>query len=84
MVGFDGNSFIYNAAVTVEKTNAVYPLAQTQVHGSSENRPVLLKPISPVTWPIRKHCSKSRRHERIELLAEGKTDFVKDGTMYGF
>ena len=38
---FDGSSVIYTAAATVRKTDATYALAQTQVHGSSEGRPVI-------------------------------------------
>jgi Fe-S-cluster-containing dehydrogenase component len=81
-VGFDGSSLLYTASATVEKTGDTYPLAQTQVHGSSESRPIiyetnlsgfLANPLTVLEEP---------RHERTALLAEGKTDFVKDGTMY--
>jgi len=42
-VGFDGANFSYTSVASVEKTGDVYALAQTQVHGSSENRPIVFE-----------------------------------------
>ena len=39
-VGFNGTN-IYSSIATVEKTGTKYPLAQTQVHGFTESRPVI-------------------------------------------
>ena len=40
-VSFDGTGFAYAAVATAVETANTYPLAQTQVHGSSEHRPVV-------------------------------------------
>jgi len=82
MVGFDGNSFIYNVAATVSKTDKEYPLAQTQVHGSSESRPIIYETNLKSYLANPEELLAEPRHERSALLAEGKTDFVKDGTIY--
>ena len=82
LVSFDGSSFVYNAVATAEKTNKEYPLAQTQVHGSSESRPVIyetsLKDFAANPAALMAETKK----ELSGLLADGKTDFVKDGTIY--
>ena len=82
MVGFDGSSFIYSAAATVEKTNNTYPLAQTQVHGSSESRPVIFETNLSSYTKNPEALLEEPRNERMGIMAEGKTDFVKDGTIY--
>lgn len=82
MVGFDGVTMSYNQPATLEKTGETYPLAQTQVHGSSESRPVIYEtsleeyrknPLEVLAEP---------RHEREEITPYGKEDFVKDATIY--
>jgi len=82
LVGFDGTSLLYSSAATVEKTADTYPLAQTQVHGSSESRPILFETNLASFIANPEAVLEEPRHERIALLAEGKTDFVKDGTPY--
>lgn len=82
LVGFDGNSTSFTAVATAEKTGKKYPLAQTQVHGSSEGRPVLYETTLSGYIANPEEVLEHPRHERSMLLAEGKTDFVKDGTIY--
>ena len=82
LVGFDGTSVLYNSTATVEKTAETYPLAQTQVHGSSESRPILYETNLKSFVANPEAVLEEPRHERSILMADGKTDFVKDGTMY--
>ncbi len=82
LVTFDGVSMSYNTTASFEKSAEVYPLAQTQVHGSSENRPVIYETTLAGFIANPKEVLHEATHERSVLLAEGKTDFVKDGTIY--
>jgi len=82
LVGFDGSSFVYNTIATAEKTNNTYPLAQTQVHGSSESRPVIYETNLSSFLANPEAVLEEPNHEKVILLAEGKTDFVKEGTIY--
>jgi molybdopterin-containing oxidoreductase family iron-sulfur binding subunit len=82
LVGFDGTSFTYNAVATAEKTNTTYPLAQTQVHGSSESRPVVYETNLSSFLANPEALLEEPNHEKKVLLAAGKTDFVKEGTIY--
>jgi molybdopterin-containing oxidoreductase family iron-sulfur binding subunit len=82
LVGFDGSSFVYNMVATAEKTNNTYPLAQTQVHGSSESRPVIYETNLSSFLANPEAVLEEPNHEKVILLAEGKTDFVKEGTIY--
>jgi MoCo/4Fe-4S cofactor protein with predicted Tat translocation signal len=78
----DGSTFLYNAAATVEKTDSTYPLAQTQVHGFTEGRPVIYETNLSSYLADPKALLAEPTHERAMLTPEGKTDFVKDGTIY--
>ena len=82
LTGFDGSSIIYNAVATAEKTSTTYPLAQTQVHGSSESRPVIFETSLSSHLKNPEAVLEEPRNERIALMAEGKTDFVTEGTIY--
>ena len=81
-VGFDGTSLLYTAAATVEKTGDTYPLAQTQVHGSSESRPILFETNLAGFLANPEAVLDEPRKERSAIMAEGKTDFVRDATIY--
>ena len=79
----DGTTFSYNNVAEIVKTGDVYPLAQTQVHGFTEDRPVIHETnlASYVADP--KAMLAEVNHEREEvLMPHGKTDFVKDATIY--
>ncbi len=82
LAAFDGTSVIYNSPASFAKTGEIYPLAQTQVHGSSENRPILYETTLAGFIADPKELLHEPTHERSILLADGKTDFVKDGTLY--
>ena len=82
LVPFNGVSDLHYATVTLEKTNEKYPLAQTQVHGFTEDRPILFETnLKDFTADPTKVLAEPR-HEREILTPHGKTDFVKEGTMY--
>jgi len=82
MAIFDGTSVLYSAPATIEKTSEAYPLAQTQVHGSSESRPILFETTLANFKKNPEAVLEEPRHERKILMADGKTDFRKDATMY--
>ena len=82
LVALNGATFAYNAIADVVKTGNTYPLAQTQVHGSSESRPVIFETNLPSFIKNPEALLEEPRSERINLLAEGKTDFVTEGTIY--
>jgi molybdopterin-containing oxidoreductase family iron-sulfur binding subunit len=82
LVSFDGVGFVYSSTASVKKTSTTYPLAQTQVHGFTESRPILYETnlLSYAADPEK--VLEEPTKERMSLLADGKTDFVKDGTIY--
>ena len=82
LVGFDGMGYTYTSKATAEKTGNTYPLAQTQVHGSSENRPVIYETNLASHNKNPEAVLEEITHEKKQLLAAGKTDYVKEGTIY--
>jgi len=82
LVGFDGTGFRYSAAVSVAKTDNVYALGQTQVHGSSESRPIVYEANLKSFKADPKQVLHEPRHEREILLPFGGEDYVKDATIY--
>ncbi|MEO6405100.1 MAG: TAT-variant-translocated molybdopterin oxidoreductase [Ferruginibacter sp.] len=82
LVGFDGVSLLYNAAATAEKTGATYVLAQTQVHGFTEGRPVLYETNLTSFTANPEALLEEPNKERTAITPEGKTDFRRDATMY--
>ena len=79
---FDGLSFLEYSEVAVEKTSQTYPLAQTQVHGYTEDRPILFETSLKDFVKNPKAVLAEPRHEREMLIPHGKTDFATEGTMY--
>jgi molybdopterin-containing oxidoreductase family iron-sulfur binding subunit len=81
LVAFNGTNS-YSSAATVEKTGAMYPLAQTQVHGFTESRPVIyetnLTSYSANPEALLEEVTK----ERESITIGGSKDFVKDATIY--
>ena len=81
LVGFNG-THTYSVIATVEKTGAMYPLAQTQVHGFTESRPVIyetnLKSFTANPAAVLEDITK----ERLAITIGESKDFVKDATMY--
>ncbi|MDB5202297.1 MAG: 4Fe-4S dicluster protein [Ferruginibacter sp.] len=82
LVTFDGTSLLYSNAANVEKTGTTYPIAQTQVHGFTEGRPVVYETSLAKFIANPAELLEEATHERAMLVPEGKTDFVKDGTLY--
>ncbi|MBK7433045.1 MAG: TAT-variant-translocated molybdopterin oxidoreductase [Chitinophagaceae bacterium] len=81
MVGFDGSNR-YSAIATVEKTGKTYPLAQTQVHGFTESRPVIYETNLKSYSANPEALFEELNEERKNIMVEGAKDFVKDGTIY--
>jgi molybdopterin-containing oxidoreductase family iron-sulfur binding subunit len=82
LVGFDGTTLQYNSVATIENTGDTYPLAQTQVHGFTEGRPVVYETNLSSYIADPKAVLAEPNHERAMLIPEGKKDFRTDGTMY--
>ena len=82
MVGFDGTGFRYSAAATVTKTGNTYAVAQTQVHGSSESRPIIYETSLKNFIANPKAVMHEANEERENLLPYGGEDYVKDATIY--
>ncbi len=83
-VGFDGTGFRYSAAAEVTKSDKPdYALAQTQVHGSSESRPVIYETSLKSFLADPKGVLAEATHER-EMLTEASNgeDFRVDATIY--
>lgn len=82
LAGFDGTTFQYATEVKIEKTGKTYPLAQTQVHGFTESRPIIYETSQAVFNKNPEALLEETHAELNALLAPGAKDFVKDGTMY--
>ncbi len=83
-VSFDGVSMIYTTAVEVKDANNSYPLAQTQVHGFTEGRPIVHETSLVAFTKNPKAMLAHVNEEREELIPHGYDSFVKDATMYPF
>ncbi len=82
MVAFDGQSFIYNQAASVEKTGNTYPIAQTQVHAFTEGRPIVFETSLSSFVKNPKAVLHEPREERLLLTPPTKDNFVTEATMY--
>jgi MoCo/4Fe-4S cofactor protein with predicted Tat translocation signal len=78
----DGTTFLYNTVVKAEKTGDTYPVAQTQVHGFTEGRPVIYETNLESYRKNPEEVLAEIRAELEEITPRGKTDFVKDATLY--
>jgi len=85
LVSFDGTGFRYSAGAEITKSDKeAYPLAQTQVHGSSESRPIIYETSLAKFAADPKQVLAEATHEREELTeASNGEDFRKDATIYG-
>jgi MoCo/4Fe-4S cofactor protein with predicted Tat translocation signal len=81
-VTFDGTSFRYTAPITVAKTGNTYTVAQTQVHGSSESRPVIYETSLKKFIDNPKQVLAEAEKEKAMLIPYGHDDYVKDATIY--
>ena len=82
-VTYDGTGFVYSAAIDIVKTGNTYPLGQTQVHGSSESRPVLYETSLAQFIADPEKVLEEPREERKKLIPFGGKDYEKDATIYG-
>ena len=83
LVGFDNTGFRYSAACEITKTGNVYAVAQTQVHGSSENRPIIYE-TSLAKFVANPEAVLKEPNEERENLTKFSTgeDYRKDATIY--
>ena len=82
LVTFDGVAIQYFSPATVEKTGDTYPVAQTQVHGFTEGRPVIYETNLASFIANPGELLAEAREERDNITPEGYTDYRKDATMY--
>ncbi len=82
LVRFDGTTFNYAGAAELVKTGNTYPLGQTQVHGSSESRPVIYETSLAKFIANPEEVCAEPNEERAKLIPFGGTDFRKDATIY--
>lgn len=82
LMGFAGTTLAHYSVGSVEKTGEKYALAQTQVHGFSEGRPVIYETTLSDFKKDPKHILQETREEMESLIAGGSKDFVKDATIY--
>lgn len=82
LISFSGVTLASYFAGTAEKTGDKYALAQTQVHGFSENRPVIYETTLSDFKKDPKHILRETKEELEGLIAGGSKDFVKDATIY--
>ncbi len=82
LVSFNGVNMLYSAPVTIEKTGDVYPLAQTQVHGFTEGRPVVYETSLKDFIANPKAMLAEATEERELLTPAGYEDYRRDATIY--
>ncbi|MBS1509207.1 MAG: TAT-variant-translocated molybdopterin oxidoreductase [Bacteroidetes bacterium] len=82
LVTFDGASNVYSAVAAIAVTDKTYPLAQTQVHGSNENRPVVYETSLAAYAAKPEALLEEITKERLEITANESEDFRSDATMY--
>lgn len=81
LVGFNGTNS-YSSVATVEKTGTLYPLAQTQVHGFTESRPVIYETNLAAFTAKPEALLEDITKERENITIGDSKDFVKDATIY--
>ena len=81
-VGFDGTGFSYSAVADIAKTGNTYPLGQTQVHGSSESRPVIYETSLAKFIANPEQVCEEPNSEREKLIPFGGKEYEKDATIY--
>jgi MoCo/4Fe-4S cofactor protein with predicted Tat translocation signal len=80
---FDGTSVQYTASnVKVDKPGGTYPLAQTQVHGFTEGRPVLYETSLAKFVANPEEVCEEPNKEREMLMPYGGKSYREDATIY--
>ena len=82
LAGWDGTTFAYSSPAAIEKAGGTYPLAQTQVHGFSEGRPIIYETNLASFKKNPEELLAHPREERELITPHGKTDYVRDATIY--
>jgi MoCo/4Fe-4S cofactor protein with predicted Tat translocation signal len=80
--GFDGTTFQYAVSGTLETTSKTYPLAQTQVHGFTESRPVIYETNLASFLANPEAMMEEVIAEKKQITANGSDDYVRDATHY--
>ena len=73
---------LYSSMASVEKTGKTYPLAQTQVHGFTENRPIIYETNLTSFVANPESILEEVTKERENITIGSSKDFVKDATLY--
>jgi MoCo/4Fe-4S cofactor protein with predicted Tat translocation signal len=83
LVASDGTTNVYYSTIAkVEKTGTKYPLAQTQVHGFTESRPVIYETNLASFIANPEAVLEEITKEKLEITANESKDFTKDATIY--
>ena len=82
LVSFDGTVRRYSTAVKVAKTDNKYPLAQTQVHGFTEGRPVIYETTLAKFIANPEEVLEEPNTERKKLIPFGGSNYADDATIY--
>ncbi len=82
LVSFDGTTYSYTAIAKIDKTGNTYPLAQTQVHGYTQNRPVLYETTLAKFVANPEEVLEEPNTEKKKLIPFGGTDYANDATIY--
>ena len=79
-----GNTIINNTTCTISKTGATYPLAQTQVHGFTESRPIIYETSLAKFTANPLAVLEEPRKERELNMPHGMdaSNYEKDATLY--
>ena len=80
LTSFNGASIVHHGVATVKSTGGTYRLAQTQVHNTTEGRPVVRETTLRDFIADPGHMM---REENEELAQYGK-DYVQDATLYPY
>ena len=83
LAAFNGTTVQYElAAVTVEKTNATYPVAITQVHNTYEDRKEVVKEASLATFVHNREVFSADRKHLVETYAPKTGSYRDEASMY--
>ena len=84
LLTFKNNTVSYTSPCTIAKTGTKFPLAQTQVHGFTENRPIIHETSLAKYAANPKEVLAGPREERAITMPHGMDpkDYDKDATMY--
>ncbi len=82
LVAFDGKTMIYDLTGTAVNANTTFPLAQTQVHGFTEGRPIIHETSLENFVKNPKAMLAEVNEERENLIPYGQDNFREGATMY--